>query len=489
MEFLIDITKFLVDLFAGGRSFVRVYLFIFYALSLAIFSIFLVKGRFVGLYNILSKLGYRCLVLSLFISFSITFILQIHLITKVGFDSYLSTGIMFNNGEISSSSILHNHIGKGTISHLLGFFGVQSAIDGMDIGYAYRGVINNQIYLLMSVFFLIALLTFVSNFIIILKVIKYRKDKLIFFLCYSIFSFSILKNLFDGGLLNYEVLPTLIGLYVLNIWYSSDNSSKEKAVRIFWIYTFILVVVIIVKLAGDNFLLLSKSQMYIRGFIGTSGLTLFLLSFIIRIKNPKNKVLIFTIFISSITIVLGSKIDYFNYKYLKLSSFDEYYVFSKNIKTDMQIEGYESSLSNIGNLNIYRSQGDSNTRLFELADTVGVPLNYYPVMIPGYNCNPMQPKENMQFKLKDLGESDNVTSMYKEFSLKQLKEIINDSNIFALNDFSLYSSSDNVYNVSIYFNDCASRKVDIIEGIINDIGIDSFYIYDIKNSSIIHNLD
>ncbi len=472
MEIINDIIKFIVDIFAGGRSSVRVALFIIYLLFIWILSLEYIRSRLSNFIKFSSQNTFRLLIVSIFLLFSVTLLSQFKLSSNMG-APLSSLGVIFHNGEISSSGIFHNHIGKGSISYVLNSFGISTANDGMDIGFAYQGIINNYVYLAILILFLITFIIFVANWLNVsgnlLNAGQGNRQKYLFLICYSIFSFSILKNAIDGGLLNHEVLPSLIGIYLINNW------QKPSSYKLFWAYALVTIILIIVKLITNNFSYLGDGYMFLRGFIGSSGLTIILTSMMFKVQDIKSKVLIVIIFVSSMMILFGSKIDYYAYKYLNVSASDELYVFSKTKLNDDFVYLYST-----GELMIYRNKSKINDTVQGISNRIGVPINYYPVMIPGFNCNPMKPYQEVVFKLVDI---DNVSGDFIEEVFVLLSDFQNKDSLHRLNY--LRADPDAVrpgtYAVSIYFSDCVSRKIDIIEGVFSTIGLQTFYIYDIED--------
>lgn len=471
MDYLNDLIKFIVDVFAGGRSSIRIYLFVVCLSFFGVLSILDTKYRFSNSIRDYHKLIFGTLTVSILLLFTIPLFSQLSLNSSIG-SSPTSFGVMFNNGEISSSGLFHNHIAKGAISYSLNTFGFNTSNDGMDIGLAYLGIINNQIYASVLILFSTTFILLALNWINIYNSLQNNKRRYLFFICYSIFSFSILKNSIDGGILNHEALPSLIGIYIINNW------QKASSYKVFWIYTWVTVILIIVKLITNNFSYLGDNHMFLRGFIGSSGLTIILSSLLFKINNLKSKVLIIVIFISSMVILFGSKIDYYAYKYLNISNSDELYVFSKTRLNDDFVHLYST-----GKLMIYRNKSKINDTVQGISNLVGVPINYYPVMIPGFNCNPMKPYQEVIFKLVDI---DNVGAGFIEESFTILSGAQNKYDLHRLN----YLRADTgalrpgTYIVSIYFSDCASRKIDTIEGVFSTIGLDKFYIYDIEDREV-----
>ncbi len=195
----------LINVFAGGRSSVKVTLFLVYASALLVIN--LVPKKSFKKINI----SYRFLIAWLIGIFSYNFFLQLFFSQKFGF-SLNDFVITVNHGEISSTKLLHSHIAKGSMGWVLNLFGAANQ-ENIDAGLAFIG-------LMPTVLFIIALLLLIGTVVIFLwyywqNFSGLKKRQVALTLLYAVISFSLLKNFIDGGLLNRETLPALAALLLI----------------------------------------------------------------------------------------------------------------------------------------------------------------------------------------------------------------------------------------------------------------------------------
>ncbi len=220
----------LINLYASGRSLVKVDLFLWYTCFLAILGIFLPRIKKLGDANLSTK----WLLVSVTASLIYNLTLLLVFFHKWGFkiNSYVLT---FHNGELSSTRLLHNHVMKGVNGTLLNFFGAASQ-ENADTGFAYLGMMSQIWFWIGSILVLVSLVLLVWKFIELHK--QQTQFKPLFIVTYSIVSFSLLKNMLDGGLLNRETpiaLTALIFILLLSSNKRSGDGDKQKVS--YWLAT------------------------------------------------------------------------------------------------------------------------------------------------------------------------------------------------------------------------------------------------------------
>ncbi len=201
-----------VNIFAGGRSDTKVFLFIAYLVVLLLFY------KLVKNYKFIKNLKWKWFGYSLGGLYLYGLFLHIVYIKILGLKitDFVITG---NNGEISSSTLSHTHVAKGFVGIILSGFGY-SDLSKIDAGGAYISLLPNILFYIGSIvliFVLIQALCYFVSFFYQKILNKNVRQKLFLIAGYIIISFSIIKTSIDGGLFNYGFLVgcLFVWLYIL----------------------------------------------------------------------------------------------------------------------------------------------------------------------------------------------------------------------------------------------------------------------------------
>lgn len=225
LEFFLRI---FVKFFATGRNFIRSYMFLVY-MALMFFIIFFKSGKTKEqkdkVTNFIKNIDPKLVVLILSLSLILSLISFFSFFSNAGLGSHrIQENInfdVFNENEMSSTSLLHYHTNKPLISHFLSFIGI-NRMATLDAGYPYKGLVSSWIYILGFPLFII------STILVIVTLWKkeelwslvYKKGVRIgLIVIYIITSFSVLDAILDGGLLKQELglsLPILLFLITKN---------------------------------------------------------------------------------------------------------------------------------------------------------------------------------------------------------------------------------------------------------------------------------
>ncbi len=195
-----------INLFAGGRSTIKVILFFFYlVLALGYYYFFRTKKA--------EKTPLTTFLFPLGLLYLYGLVLHILYIGKFNF-SVGEFVITANNGLISSSTIGHTHLAKGIIGTVLQWFSIPLA--NVDAGGAYLSFVPQVVYvlgLLLLVVVLIALGYYGRSYIANLHS---KKNAWLYILLFCITTFSLVKTAIDGGILTPCVLLSLLALWALH---------------------------------------------------------------------------------------------------------------------------------------------------------------------------------------------------------------------------------------------------------------------------------
>lgn len=191
-----------VNLFAGGRSNVKVILFMVFLLSLFLSVIFFKKIKSIRLCFFVVPL------VSLYIigGFLHLFLLKMYHFTL---GTFFITG---NNNELSSSVISHTHEAKVFVGSLLQLIG-NSNLSTIDAGGAYLGIFPDTIVFLgaLLLLFVIIMGTLLINQFY-LGSSTTRVGRNLFICWYAIVVFSLIKGAIDGGILSLIVPVVLLSI-------------------------------------------------------------------------------------------------------------------------------------------------------------------------------------------------------------------------------------------------------------------------------------
>ncbi len=179
----------IVDIFAGGRSTVKLNLYLFYTLFLCV--LFLIVQKF----NFKIPKIQNFYILGLIISTFAYNLLLIYIFFKK-FDFKLNSFVItFHNGEISSTTLLHNHLMKGFNALILGPFGLANN-ENVDTGFAFIGLIHNIWFLIGGAMVVLCSILLIIKFLELNKIYygQQHKWQSLYIIIFSIITFSLIKK-------------------------------------------------------------------------------------------------------------------------------------------------------------------------------------------------------------------------------------------------------------------------------------------------------
>ncbi len=275
----------IVNFFANGKSEMKIYLFLAYFILL--FIGFLYSKSYINKKN----KNYRKNILVLIFSLFLLNLGSFFYFYKINDIPYLSTIYVYNNNEISSTNILHNHTLKSPIGFILNKVGINPVNEYVDTGYAFTSFFN-PLFLYLIILLVSLLIIYIFKYVISSK-LNFRQ-----FAILAIISFSLIKNIFDGGFFHTETILALT-VFLIILTNKSKYKSEDQQFNLVFFLLHISIVTFIafissefLPLHGYNFL-----------FDFSEKLFLFLFLLTLYYKNQINKIFIILISLSTICIV------------------------------------------------------------------------------------------------------------------------------------------------------------------------------------------
>lgn len=360
-----------LNIFISGRSELKVTLFFLYLLLLIILYLILKKKP---IKNYPWKyFGFGLIAMYLYnLTLQLFYLIHNH----TGLNDYLITG---HNGEISSSSIIHSHIAKGTIGQIFSFFG-QTNLANLDAGGAYVGLIPGWLFLL-GFLIMIGLVFaagfyFATSFRLILTN-KNRRQKIFLILGYALLSFSLIETSIDGGLLSRSFLA---GTALIYLFVFREKNRKQP-------YAYLLLLIISSLLLVPGFLNFPLSVTKLINLYAFSALLSFY-GLIFYLSDKKINWL--AVYLLTIVFIPGWYLssqrnrNLYNYSNTYLPAGKTAYV-------------YNNSENKIEKLIIEKGQ-----TIRQLSAQLGKNLNYNPIAVNGLTCNENEAAVKIGFDLISL---------------------------------------------------------------------------------------
>ncbi len=457
LDLLFDYLHVFVNIFAGGRSTIKVYLFIFYLCILGIVTIY--KKKYPHKFNKHTQF-FRLFFISTALLFLIGIITQLYLYFVYGIP-WGETLIVFNNHEISSSRIWHIHTLKGAMALLISPFS-SGVFTNADVGLAFIGIIPTFFYFITLFLLAISIYSSIRLYVAIQTHSYSNKQIALLWICYSIFSFSILKNTIDGGILNVETIPAILGMYFLFYF------SEEIIHKLMHMYTALLCVLSLVYLGA----ILTKNDggfsFFFYHFIGMATFTLFLLClyFYIRSHHISTAFFIGSILLCIIGVYITTikDIESYSYKHSYLTAKEPLLITSY---FPIKHTGVHLS-ETIGTMNIYKTDSSAHISVTDIIEQAQVPANFYPISIPYFTCISQKHLEEVRFRITTKNRFINFSPLYLNQS--QYYKIIKIEAALADNRHPDIVT----YDVTMLIESCLSQKLEIIQQIFSQVHLDFF---------------
>lgn len=422
-----------VNIFAGGRSETKVFLFVVYTILL--FLIYkIVKNK-----KPLKEFKWKWFGVSLVGLYLYGVFLHIAYtkILGVSITDFIITG---NNAEISSSTLPHTHVAKGIVGIVLSKLGYAD-LTKVDAGSAYIGFIPSILFYIGSILLLVvlaqALWYFASSYYSKIKD-KNARQKIFLILGYAILSFSIIKTSIDGGILNYGFY---IGALFIWVFYKRESGGLDQ--KYYYLLTFLALVFLV-----TNLLIIDIDPNLSLTLAGLVSITL--LYEIILYLSEKNIRLQFLIPI--VLIFLGSwwqagarDLDIYNYGQNIVESGQYFYSYDKDSNE------------------IVKKDLEKNSSIHNIIKDMGKNESYLPVTVPGITCMEKAPAQIVTMDLLTKEPIKNNIIGQKDFI-----NFVNKTSVL----YGKYWRTNFVINM----NPCLPEPLSVVDGMIRKSGIDTYII-------------
>ena len=427
--FLAFIDSF-INIFASGRSEIKVALFFVYLAILIIFYFIFKKKP-------LKKYSWKYFGIGLLLMYIYGLALQLFftISNNIGLFDYVNTG---NSGELSSSSLWHAHVAKGSIGLIFSYFG-KTQFQRSDSGMVYLEYIPHFILLCGAVLILFliiaAIFYFITSFRLFLKDKNIRQKTVLIF-GYTIASFSLIEGAVDGGILSRNFLVSILFIIAL---YFRNKGKKLK-------YFYPIVILISIFLLLSNFFYPNLSYSSLVDIYSSASLIL-LYSLILGASEKKVNQLIVTpllvIFMVSWWMASLRIIDIYKYS-------------STYIPEGSLVYIYNTSLNKIETPTTEKGQ-----TIKDLADSLNKNISYAPVYVSGLTCVKNGHSVVIRAILISRQSIDNIN-----FTTDSFVKIKKGNSIAADKNFKT--------KLTFYLDPCTPETYSVINGIMVNSGLDKY---------------
>lgn len=440
----------LVNIFAGGRSSVKIFLFFGFIVMLCLAALLNKSNIRI---NKKVVLGLLCL------TYAYGLALHLYFIKKLGL-SITDFVISFNNQEISSSTLTHTHVMKGVMALVLQWLRIGSQ-ENADTGLAFLNLVHPLLFVVGIVIILLSIGYLIALFLELFNAYKERVDKwgIIFILLYGITSFSLIKNFLDGGILNRETLFSVSALLFIIFPIKSLRAQKTAA-----LYRLSPVIAYILLLTLINFhtqvpLAKQWSQLFQALTYGSILGSLIYLYSVKRFSRPG------VLLIIMCALLLYWPITHAKNSYIsnnKSLQGDSAYVGLLNPTQAKDYTLYEK----IGGLYIYEYTPSKAYSVQELLEQNELLDNLNPVKIPWHNCLPMGEYQINSFELisKQPIPSEQLSNKFINIRLADESRS---------GDFYRYQGS-------MAMKPCTPRPINVLEHTVLQTGVKTFFVTNFK---------
>ena len=428
---IINILHSFTNIFAGGRSEIKIILFIIYTLFfLTIFFIFKNKenGYLKGKYVFLSFL----------VTYIYGFLLYVFIIiqNKINiFDFFITAG----SGELSSSSIYHTHIAKSFFGQIFSLFN-KTKLETMDAGGAFIGLIPSIfLYLGILLFIVSVILTIIHFKNSFLKQIRDKETRQKIFLLsgYIVITFSIIKTSIDGGMFHPNLI---IAIFFIVLFYLREKGKDIN--KYYYIIIFTTTALILSSLYIDSFKY--GNGLFVSSFATTSLLySIFLYGSEKKIRLQFLIPLIILFLISWFSSSIRDR-EIYNYGKIQTEKGQEIYFYNEE-------EGL------IKNYII-----EENQEIISISNKLNKNITYQPITIPGTTCMLKSPREKISFELRT---EEPIKNLFKHLDFVSIK-----------NSESSFNGKNWATKIDFYMNSCTPEPLSVINGELLKNNIKKYFI-------------
>lgn len=428
---MLTILHSFVNIFAGGRSDIKTFLFFLYLVLLSVIFILFKKYSFKSFrwiwfgITLLSMYIYG-LVLHIFYIFS----------NNLKLSDFILTG---NNGEISSSVFYHTHIAKGVIGQIFSLFG-KNQFPTTDAGNAYVGIFPSWILLIGSTLFIFILFQAVYYFISSFKKIILNvnnRQKVFLILGYALITFSLIKTSIDGGIFNsgFIISTIFIILFIL-------RKNGKFLMKHYYFLTSIGFILLFIGLYIDS----SSYYYYFLPLLSFASLFLLytLVFYLTEHKiNSQFLFILIILFLSGWWMTSVRDRSFYDYSQTLLAKDGSVYI-------------YNSDKKEVETLKVAQNQS-----ILQLSKTLDKNITYIPVVVPGVLCMEKAVDKEIYFNL--------ITSFpinKDKFTPSLFIKIKNKESIFNGKNWET--------KLEVTLNPCTPESLSVIDGELQKNGINSY---------------
>ncbi len=431
----------LLNVFASGRSPIRIYLFFGYVfLLLSLIQRYVFVEKIEKFFNTkLSRITLYFLIITfVFNFFHFAYFAHSH---NLPLNTYLIAG---SGEEITSSRLVHNHMGKIVIAPLVALFSdlVENADPGLGI-YHFVSVYIALFYgVLVCICFVLVVLLFTS------RVVEEKKP-ILYTVLYAILSFTLIKSLIDGGLFTETAFFALISFVFL--------IKKERNWYWFWLMVIgAFLVQFIFYFFGFYTDLNEFNTHSFKSFVFITLIVSLLYYYLQKSLNRLSVLLFILSLIAVISVVLVGILNTFMYRAVSFGNGQAIvglYSLPKKIKGTNEF--------NVGNLKFYRIE--STGKVGDVLDSENLLDNFNPVSVEWKTCFPKSQQQKISFVVDSKDQLLRDSFFDKMFVFKITKTTI---------PFR--------YEAVAVIEPCVPRSLNVVDELLKQAGLHTYILSKIK---------
>ncbi len=457
-----EVLRAVTKIFAGEKSYVKTMLLLVYVAILGVTACLFVRHGKSGQKPV-RKYGVF-LAVSLAVSYLINLgsFLWFYIKYRFPLNEFVIT---MSGTDMSSTQFVHNHVMKGIVGTFAQFYkgGVYESVDA---GVAFVGLLPQTLFIAGAVAFLATLGAFFLHFRQSLSehLSTEKARPIMFIFLYGIASFVLLKNIIDGGLFDFAVLPSAFILFLL-----ASRTRNVVAHNAFALGSLAYVAIV----SAFAFITASDGSVaplfyFYRSIV--AFVVLFVMYFILHCRADRRLCVLLALGACSLLwYPIQSNLGVLKYEAAVVSPEDGAVVGSYAVPTGSSYV----EMGRVGQLKFYKYTPESDTMISEVLRENSLVNNFYPVSIPWNTCVPMDNSLDYSFMVRSLDEINVVGSSLVTLLKMELRDVRD----------GLYS-----YDVSIRTNGCMPRGLDVIREFFSSQGARTFFIYDISTGQYVYDL-
>jgi hypothetical protein len=379
--------------------------------------------------------------------------------------------LTFNNNELSSTMLLHNHLMKGVNALFMGWFGAARQ-ENADAGLAFIGLLPSAWYWVGMILFVVSAVFVILKFIEIYEL--QTKWRSLYILVYSMISFSMLKNMLDGGIMNTEA-PIAISAFIL-ILLLGRNQKSEKKISYFWSLTPLVSFLIAIFILKQNHLI-SIAYFYTTVYAGalfiTIAATFIYWQFVSKRFSWIGLGMIVVMLVLVYSPLSGAAGTYINSRRV-IGSDGGFVALYQQPHYGNGTERDWKNLEKIKDIDIYEVHPEQPTKINELLLSNRLLANLLPINLPGITCNTSNGHSKIDFTLVTQKELPDGQTQHRFANLSEVELISSKKGLYK-------------YRASVLLDACAPRPLNLVQEVIRERGLESFFVVNISEQYNIEN--